>query len=74
MKREEEAIKKNAEQDEQASEAHLARHVTLARSVTLLQVAIAISAISIITKKRFMWFAGIVVAIAGIYFFITGLM
>jgi hypothetical protein len=73
VKQEEEVIKKTAEEDEHESEAHLQRHIILARCVTLLQVAIAISAISIITRRRFLWYAGMAVAVVGIYFFIMGM-
>ncbi len=72
--KEQEAIKIIAENDEKESEAHLQRHVTFSRSVTLLQVAVAISAISIITRKRFLWYAGMAVAIGGATFFIMGLL
>lgn len=72
LNKEEEAIKKSAEQDEQSSEVHLQKHLILSRCVTLLQVAIAISAISIITRRRFMWYAGMALAIGGVYFFIMG--
>lgn len=71
--KEQEAVKVIAEKDEQESEAHLQRHVTFSRSVTLLQVAVAIPAISIITRKRFLWYAGMAVAIGGAAFFIMGL-
>ncbi len=70
--KEELAIKKVAEEDEQSSEGHLQRHIILSRCVTLLQVAIAISAISIITRRRFMWYAGMALALAGVCFFIIG--
>ena len=72
--KEQEAVKIMAENDEKESEAHLQRHVTFSRSVTLLQVAVAISAISIITRKRFLWYAGIATAIGGATFFIMGLL
>lgn len=71
--KEQEVVKIIAENDEKESEAHLQRHVTFSRSVTLLQVAVAISAISIITRKRFLWYAGIAIAIGGAMFFIMGL-
>ncbi|MDQ6845589.1 MAG: DUF4337 domain-containing protein [Bacteroidota bacterium] len=70
---EEEAIKTNAEKDEKLSEEHLQKHSTLARCVTLLQVAIAISAISIITRKKFLWFISIAFAAIGLYFFVMGI-
>ena len=72
VKQEAEEIKKKAEDNEKNSEFHLGKHVLLARSVTLLQVAIAISAIAILTRKRFMWVIGIVIALGGIGIFIAG--
>lgn len=72
-KKEQEGVKRTAENYEKESEAHLQRHVILARCVTLLQVAIAVSAIAIITRRRFLWYIGIAVAVGGLYFFIAGL-
>ncbi|MGH2565585.1 MAG: DUF4337 domain-containing protein [Ginsengibacter sp.] len=72
--KEQEAVKQMAEQFEKESEANLQRHLTFSRSVTLLQVAVAISAISIITRKRFLWYAGMAIAIGGATFFIMGLL
>jgi len=66
-------IKKEAEKDQNASEMHLEKHILLARSVTLFQISIAISAISILSKKRSLWYFAIFVAITGIGFFISGL-
>jgi hypothetical protein len=66
-------IKEEAEKHQHASEEHLKRHVLLARSVTFFQIAIAISAISILSKKRVLWYFAVLLAIAGIVFFITGL-
>jgi len=73
VNKEEEAVKSTAEDDEKKSAAHLQRHVTLATAVTFLQVAIAISAISIITRRRFLWYGAMAVAVIGIYFFTMGL-
>lgn len=72
-KKEQEDVKNTAENYEKLSEAHLQRHIILARCVTLLQVAIAVSAIAIITRRRFLWYIGIAVAVGGLYFFIAGL-
>ena len=72
VKKEEEDVKKTAEDYEKLSEAHLKRHVTLASAVTFLQVAIAVSAISIITRRRFLWYGAMAVAVIGIYFFVMG--
>ncbi len=54
--RDREAIAKRAEDLERESEAHLARHTGLARSVTLFQIAIAVGAIAALTARRpFFW-------------------
>ena len=50
--KEKEDIKTKAEEDEKSSEAHLGRHVTLSKAVTIFQIAIAISAIAILTRKN----------------------
>jgi len=70
--KEKEAIKKTAEEAEKSSEWHLSRHVPLATAVTCFQIAIAISAISILTKKRKLWFAGMLLTIIGIVFLLMG--
>lgn len=69
-KTDQESIKKNAESIEKRSEVYLGKHVILSRAVTLFQIAIAISAIAILTRKRFLWFFGILLALVGIVFFI----
>jgi len=66
-------IKKEAEIFQRSSEIHLQKHILLAKSVTLFQIAIAISAISILSKKRVLWYFAILLTIAGIVFFISGL-
>ena len=73
VKQEEEAIKIKAEDAEKSSEFHLQKHVILARSVTLLQISIAISAIAILTRKRFMWLIAMGIATGGVYFLIAGI-
>ena len=72
-KSEQEGIKKIAEEHQDESSAHLRRHVVLSRAVTLFQVAIAISAIAILTRKKFLWYAGLALATAGIILFAMGI-
>ena len=67
--REQHAIQENAREHEQSSARHLAMHVFLARAVTLFQIAIAISAVSIISKKKALWFTALVFVAAGIVCF-----
>jgi hypothetical protein len=74
VKKEEEEIQKEAKEDEASSQNHLEHHILLARSVTLFQIAIAISAIAILTRKRLLWVVGMVIASVGVVFFVLGLL
>ena len=67
-------IKKEAEEDEAVSEAHLAKHVPLARAVTAFQVAIAISAIAVLTRRKKLWYAGLGLTAIGVFFLIVGIL
>jgi hypothetical protein len=71
-KKEQETISEKAKEAEAISQFHLDKHVTLARAVTLFQIAIAISAISILTRKKWLWIGSIFIAAAGLLFFILG--
>jgi hypothetical protein len=71
--KEKEEIKKIAEEDAKSSEEHLARHVTLSKAVTIFQIAIAISAIAILTKRRMLWYSAILLTIGGSVFLILGI-
>ena len=73
-KKEQAAIQAAAEEKQTASAAHLHVHEIMARSVTLLQVAIAISAISALTRKRRFWFVSLGFAAIGLFFLIQGLL
>ena len=64
-------IKSAAEDHEKKSEEHLKKHLILARSVTLFQIAIAISAISVLTEKRPLWYMSILLSVVGAAFFIA---
>ena len=53
-------------------ERHLATHVPLARAVTMFQVSIAVSAISVLTQRRIFWWVSLLFGAVGIYFTVTG--
>ncbi len=72
--KEKETIKTSAEEAEHESEAHLGKHVPLASAVTAFQIAIAISAISILTRRKRLWYGGLILSIIGIVFFILGIL
>ena len=71
---EQEEISRSAKEKEAASQQHMHLHVIYARGVTLFQVAIAISAISVLTKRRTFWFVGIAFGCIGMGFLIQGLL
>jgi hypothetical protein len=66
-------IKKKAEEYEQASQSHASRHVPLASAVTAFQIAIAISAIAILTRRKNLWYGSLCVTAIGAVFLAQGL-
>ena len=67
-------IKAKAEEAEKSSEAHMRQHIILSRAVTIFQIAIAISAIAILTRRKLMWYASMALTLAGAYFLVQGFM
>jgi Domain of unknown function (DUF4337) len=65
---------KDAKEAEKESEGHLAKHVPLATAVTAFQIAIAISAIAILTRRKVLWIGGLVLTCIGIVFFVLGIL
>ena len=48
-------IKKEADDDQKEAATHLATHEILSRGVTMFQIAIAVGAISVLTKTQMFW-------------------
>src|SRR5580658_151840 len=74
-------IRRQAEENEQAvsewnerSEHSLHLHHQFARSVTILQVAIALSAIAALARRKFAWWISLAVGATGAVFFVVGLL
>jgi hypothetical protein len=74
LKEDQKKIQEKAEELEKESEVHLGKDMTLARAVTFFQIAISISAISILSKKKPLWYISLVLFAAGIFQFIVGLL
>jgi hypothetical protein len=66
-------IQKKAKESEDASHIHLEHHSVLARAVTFFQIAIAISAIAILTRKRMLWYVSLGISCFGLFYFATGI-
>ncbi len=73
-KEDQEKISEEAKKDEESSEAHLGHHVVLARAVTFFQVAIAVGAISALTRRKAFWFVSMGFGAVGVFFFFNGLL
>jgi hypothetical protein len=74
LKEDQKKIKEKADDLEKESELHLNKDVTLARAVTFFQIAISISAISILSKKRSLWYISLLLFAAGVFQFVIGLL
>lgn len=66
--KEQKEIEGEAKHEEHESQEHMQRHSVLARAVTVFQVAIALSAIAVLTKKKAVWFGSMALGAAGIVF------
>jgi chromosome segregation ATPase len=71
-KKEQADIQKEANAAVKESEFHLAKHVTLARSVTIFQISIAISAIAMLTGRKPLWYASLAFSVMGLVLFFMG--
>lgn len=71
-----EAKKLEKERDECSGESQtlLERHHIFAFCVTFTQVAIALSAIAALTKRKPMWYLSLLVGVAGVAWFVQGLL
>ena len=68
--KEQEKIKSEAEHKEAAAKTNFHKHEVFARGVTMFQIAIAIAAISALTKKRKFWIVSLLFGIVGCAFLV----
>ncbi len=68
-----EEIKEKAEECQKESELHLRAHFPLAAGVTMFQIAIAIGAISVLTKRKAFWYFAIAFGVAGVMLLAAGM-
>jgi hypothetical protein len=65
---EQEEIKSEAQQKQNEAQASFHRHEVYARGVTMFQIAIAVAAISALTKRRRFWIVSLLFGVAGCVF------
>src|SRR5207247_10582364 len=68
--KEQEEIKSDAEHKEAAAKSNFHKHEVFARGVTMFQIAIAIAAISALTKRSPVWMVRLVFGVGGHVFLI----
>jgi hypothetical protein len=67
---EQEKIKSEAERKEAAAKSNFHKHEVFARGVTMFQIAIAIAAISALTRKPKFWIVSLIFGVVGCVFLI----
>jgi hypothetical protein len=65
-------ISAKAEENQKASEAHLTKHEIFAESVTFYQIAIAVTAIAVLARRRRFLYVSACFGIVGLYYLIQG--
>ena len=68
--KEQEEIKSEAERKEAAAKSNFRKHEVFARGVTMFQIAIAIAAISALTKRRRFWIVSLLFGAVGCAFLV----
>src|SRR6201981_944538 len=68
--KEQEEIKSEAEYKEAAAKSNFHKHEVFARGVTMFQIAIAIAAISALTKRRRFWMVSFLFGVVGCFFLV----
>ena len=67
-KKEQREIEEQAKEKERSSSIHLTAHNILAKAVTIFQIAIAVSAISVLTRRKWLWYGSGVLGLIGLIF------
>jgi hypothetical protein len=73
-KAQQDTISRDAADLEKESSADLEKYKTLAMAVSLFQVSIAISAIAMLTRRKFLWYIALLISAGGVIQFILGYM
>jgi len=71
-KKEQDQISEAAREKERSSTLHMKNYLSMARGVNLFQVALVVSVIAIITRRRKLWHMSLLAAAGGLFFLIQG--
>ena len=72
IKAEAESLERRADADDRLADRDMSRHHMFAFSASLCQIAIAISAVAALTRRRRVWLFGLATGVAGIVALISG--
>ena len=73
-KEDQKEIQEKAGEKEKSSSIHLKAHNILAKAVTVFQIAIAVSAISVLTRRKWLWYGSGVLGLIGLIFLLQELL
>ena len=73
-KKEQKEIEEQAREKEKSSTSHLKAHNILARAVTVFQIAIAVAAISVLTRRKWLWYGSCCLGLTGLIFLLQELL
>jgi alpha-galactosidase/6-phospho-beta-glucosidase family protein len=73
-KEEQKGIEEKAKEKEHSSAQHMERHVIFARAVTAFQVGIALAAISVLSRRKLVWFCSLALGAIGSVFLVQALL
>jgi lipopolysaccharide export LptBFGC system permease protein LptF len=65
-------LEKHANEESERSSESMEHHHRFAYAVTMFQISIALAAVAALSRQRAMWFAGLVVALMGLVYFVDG--
>ena len=65
-------LEKEVKEDGERSNHSMEHHHRFAYAVTMFQISIALAAVAALSRQKFVWFAGLVVAVLGFVYFLDG--
>ena len=73
-KKEQKFLEEKAMEKEKASSLHLKTHSMLAKGVTVFQIGIAVSAVAVLTRKKWLWYGGGILGLTGLLYLLSSIL
>ncbi len=65
-------LEKEVKEDNERSDQSMEHHHRFAYAVTMFQISIALAAVAALSRQKFVWLAGLLVAVIGFVYFLDG--